>query len=100
MKDNNFTDSNILIYAHTMQDERKKKIAQAILSSDQTIISSAQALNESINVFIKRFKIHLNNIQDIVDQTFLYIPVKIINNRTILSGLEICNNTNFLITIL
>ena len=32
MKDNYFIDSNILIYAHTMQDEGKKKIAQEILS--------------------------------------------------------------------
>ncbi len=34
MKDKNFIDSNILIYAHTIQDQGKKKIAKEILSED------------------------------------------------------------------
>lgn len=90
MKDNNFIDSNILIYAHTIQDERKMKIAQSILSSEQIIMANTQIINESINVFIKRFKIPLKDIQKIISQTFLYLPIKNINDLTILLGLRIC----------
>ncbi len=90
MKDNNFIDSNILIYAHTIQDERKMKIAQSILSSDQVIMANTQVINESINVFIKRFKIPLKDIQKIINQTFLYLPVRNVNDVTILLGLKIC----------
>ena len=89
MKDRSFVDSNILIYAHTKQDERKGKIAQEILYSD-SIIGNTQVVNESINVFIKRFKIPLVEIQQIVDQVFLYLPIKTINDFTIQSGMKIC----------
>ena len=95
MKDKNFIDSNILIYAHTIQDERKKEIAQELLSSDQIIIANTQVINESINVFIKRFKIPLNDIQIIVEQTFLFLPVKTINYTTIQLGLKICSKYQF-----
>ena len=95
MKENNFIDSNILIYAHTLQDENKMKIAQGILSSKQIIIANTQGINESINVFIKRFKIFLNNIQNIIEQTFLFVTIKTINSETIQLGLEICKNYYF-----
>lgn len=89
MKDNYFIDSNILIYAHTMQDERKKIIAQEILSLDKEVLLNTQVLNESINVFIKGFKIPLNEIQNIVDEVIFYLPVRTINHRTIQLGLTI-----------
>lgn len=90
MKDKSFIDSNILIYAHTKQDEKKRKIAQEILSSD-LIIGNTQVINESINVFIKRFKIPLIEIQQIVDQIFFYLPLKTINHLTIQSRIKICS---------
>ncbi len=91
MKGNIFIDSNILIYAHTIQDVRKSKIAQAVLSSDEIIMANTQVINESINVFIRKFKISLNDIQKIIDQTFLYLPVKNIDDKTIQLGLNICS---------
>lgn len=95
MQDNSFIDSNILIYAHTMQDEKKRKIAQEILASQQMIMANTQVLNESINVFIKRFEIPLIDIQKIVDQTFLYLSIKTINHLTIQLGLKICRKYHF-----
>ncbi|MEO8854651.1 MAG: PIN domain-containing protein [Ginsengibacter sp.] len=95
MKDRNFIDSNILIYAHTMQDERKKKIAHKILSSDLAIFGNTQVINESINVFIKRFKIPLIEIKNIIDQILLYLPVKTINSLTIQSALGICEKYQY-----
>jgi predicted nucleic acid-binding protein len=44
MKDEAFIDSNILIYAHTKQDDNKRKIAQEILYSD-SIIGTSQVVN-------------------------------------------------------
>jgi len=90
MKDKSFVDSNILIYAHTKQDESKRKIAQEILYSD-LIIGNTQVINESTNVFIKRFKIPLIEIEQIIDQVFLYLPIKTINPLTIQTGMKICS---------
>ena len=89
MKDKAFIDSNILIYAHTKQDDKKRKIAQEILYSD-SIIGTSQVVNESINVFMKRFKIPLIEIQQIVDQIFLYLPLKTIEHSTIQFAMKIC----------
>lgn len=90
MRDKSFVDSNILIYAHTKQDERKRKIAQEILYSD-FIIENTQVIKESINVFIKQFKIPLIEIQQIVDQVFLYLPFKTVDSLTIQTGMKICS---------
>ena len=90
MKDKNCVDSDISIYAHTKQDERKRKIAHEILYTD-LIIGNTQVINESINGFIKRFKIPLVEIQQILDQVFLYLPVETISSSTIQTGMKICN---------
>ncbi|MEO8820805.1 MAG: PIN domain-containing protein [Ginsengibacter sp.] len=89
MKDSYFIDSNILIYAHTMQDDRKKKIAQEILSLEYEILLNTQVVNESINVFIKRFEISLNDIKKIIAEIIFYLPVRTINTKTIEGGLDI-----------
>jgi predicted nucleic acid-binding protein len=90
MKDEAFIDSNILIYAHTKQDDKKRKIAQEILYSD-SIIGTTQVVNESINVFMKRFKIPLIEIQQIVNQIFQYLPLRTIVHPTIQFSMNICS---------
>jgi predicted nucleic acid-binding protein len=95
MKGDIFIDSNILIYAHTIQDARKSKIAQAVLSSNEIIMANTQVINELINVFIRKFKISLNDIQKILDQTFLYLPVKNIDDKTIQLGLNIYSKYSY-----
>ena len=89
MRDKYFIDSNILIYAHTLQDERKKQIAQDILSLEQEILINTQVVNESINVFIKQFKIPFDDIQKILSEILLYLPIRIISSKTIQLGLDI-----------
>ncbi len=89
MKDNYFIDSNILIYAHTMQDERKKSIAQEILSSNHVLLLNTQVVNECINVFIKRFKIDFNELKKIVEEIIYYTPVRKLDNTTIQSALRL-----------
>lgn len=95
MKDKYFIDSNILIYAHTMQDERKKAIAQQILSLNEEVLLNTQVINESINVFIKRFNISFVQIEKIIEEIILYLPVRTINESTIRFGLELHNKYHY-----
>jgi predicted nucleic acid-binding protein len=95
MKDKYFIDSNILIYAHTMQDERKKAIAQQILSLNEEVLLNTQVINESINVFIKRFNIPFGQIEKIIEEIILYLPVRTINESTIKFGLELHNKYHY-----
>ncbi|MDQ2863487.1 MAG: PIN domain-containing protein, partial [Bacteroidota bacterium] len=66
-----------------------------VLSSDEIVMANTQVINESINVFIKKFKISLNDIRKIIDQTFLYLPVKNIDDKTIQLGLNICSKYSY-----
>ena len=70
MKDNYFIDSNILIYAHTMQDERKKAVAQQLLSLNDSVLLNTQVINECIIVLIKQFKATYNQLNHILDENF------------------------------
>ncbi|MGN6343192.1 MAG: PIN domain-containing protein [Ginsengibacter sp.] len=96
MKDKYFIDSNILIYAHTMQDEKKKAIAHQILSLNQEVLLNTQVINESINVFIKRFNISFVQIQKIVEEIIYYLPVRAIDEiRLGWLGLKIHNKYHY-----
>src|SRR5690348_46785 len=95
MKNKYFIDSNILIYAHTMQDGKKKAIAHQILSLNQEILMNTQVINESINVFIKRFNISFVQIQKIVEEIIYYLPVRAIDENTIRLGLKIHNKYHY-----
>jgi len=95
MKNKYFIDSNILIYAHTMQDEKKKAIAHQILSLNQEVLLNTQVINESINVFIKRFNISFVQIQKIVEEIIYYLPVRAIDENTIRLGLKIHNKYHY-----
>jgi len=95
MKDKYFIDSNILIYAHTMQDEKKKAIAHQILSLNQEVLLNTQVINESINVFIKRFNISFVQIQKIVEEIIYYLPVRAIDENTIRLRLKIHNKYHY-----
>lgn len=89
MKDNYFVDSNILIYAHTIQDERKKAVSQQILSFNDSVVLNTQVVNESINVFIRQFKATHNELNEILSEIFFYLSVSKIDNSTIESGVHI-----------
>jgi predicted nucleic acid-binding protein len=95
MKENNFINSNILIYSRIIHNVKIKNIAQKILLSDQISIAITQFIKEAINVLIQRFKISLAGIQKIVDETFIYLPIKTINHITIQKGLKICKKYSY-----
>ncbi len=52
MKDKFFCDSNILLYAFSNQDLRKRDIASKILLNRKSIIS-VQVINEVSNIMLK-----------------------------------------------
>ena len=95
MKDKHFIDSNILIYAHTIQDERKKAIAHQIFSLNHEVLLNTQVVNESINVFIKRFNISFSDIEKIVEEIIYYLPIVTLDKSTIRLGLEIHNKYHY-----
>jgi predicted nucleic acid-binding protein len=64
MRDKLFCDSNIFLYAFSMQDKNKKEIASDIILSHCVI--STQVINEISNNLLKKFHFDDNQIQDFI----------------------------------
>jgi predicted nucleic acid-binding protein len=95
MKDKIFLDSNVIIYAHTDLDIKKKKIAQDLISSENFTYISTQVLQEVANTLSKKFKHSWADITRVIDQLKLY---NIVNNNsisTISGAILIANRYNY-----
>lgn len=68
MKDKVFLDTNILLYAFSIKDEEKQKIAKKLVMADAVI--SAQVINEvSVNL-LKKFHFSEEQIQRFIQSTY------------------------------
>jgi predicted nucleic acid-binding protein len=67
MKDKVFIDTNILIYAHSQDDNYKQQLATHLMNDNiDYIILSNQVINELINILIKKYKLSITTIKSIV----------------------------------
>ncbi|MDY0122950.1 PIN domain-containing protein [Sulfurimonas sp.] len=67
MRDKYFLDTNILIYAFSEDEPQKQEIALSIIDNvpGDTLISN-QVINEICNVFLKKFKLSSNEIENVI----------------------------------
>jgi predicted nucleic acid-binding protein len=84
-----FLDTNILIYFYSEDDENKRTAAHNVLNNNNCV-TSVQAMNESCNVWFKKFKWnsmkikdHLDNIETVCDEV-LPIQRNIVNKALML----------------
>ena len=66
MKDNIFIDTNIIIYAYSKTEIEKNKIANELIFSNKYVYISTQVINELINILLKKFKVDLISIENIL----------------------------------
>ena len=95
MPDKAFLDSNVLIYLHSEDDDKKRNAVQSLLD-DYECVTSLQAFNEISNVWFQKFmwdsgKIeeHLDNIELVCDDV---VPV---NRITINNALALKTRYGF-----
>lgn len=62
-----FLDSNIIIYAHTDLDTNKMEVAQRIITTEDTVLST-QVLQETANVLSKKFQFGWPDIQIVLNE--------------------------------
>ncbi|WP_252970882.1 PIN domain-containing protein [Aliarcobacter cryaerophilus] len=67
MKDKIFIDTNILLYAYSTE-KNKQEIAQNIINTNNNIYISKQVINETINILIKKFKLNIKDIINVVKE--------------------------------
>ncbi|MCT7534264.1 PIN domain-containing protein [Aliarcobacter cryaerophilus] len=67
IKDKIFIDTNILLYAYSTE-KNKQEIAQNIINTNNNIYISKQVINETINILIKKFKLNIKDIINVVKE--------------------------------
>lgn len=95
MSDKVFIDSNILIYAYSIDEPAKQKIVDQLLDQYQHIIISTQTINEFINVALKKKKLNHQQISLAIKEFFSIFSVEIINAATIQKAIEISHQHHY-----
>ena len=82
MTDKFFIDTNIFVYAHFQDSDKKTNIASELLETLPNLISSTQVLNEYYSVMLKK-KIADNLIQDNIEIIISITDIQVIQIATI-----------------
>ena len=90
INDKVFIDTNILIYAYSLDEKEKRDVVKAIIENSQTnVVISTQVVNEFINVMRKKMAVSLMDLQIAVDELSQLGFVSLIDMGTISQALSI-----------
>ena len=90
INDKVFIDTNILIYAYSLDEKEKRDVVRAIIENSQTnVVISTQVVNEFINVMRKKMAVSLMDLQIAVDELSQLGFVSLIDMGTISQALSI-----------
>jgi len=89
MPDRAFLDTNVLVYLHSEDDDRKRDAAQNLLD-EYNCVTSLQAFNEISNVWFRKFNLDSSKIEEHLDNIELVCDdILSINRATINSALDL-----------
>ena len=93
MKDKIFIDTNILLYAYSTE-KNKQEIAQSIINTNNNIYISKQVIIETINILIKKFKLNIKDIINVVKELEKEFIILDFDIQTQLNALKLKQNYN------
>ena len=88
MSDRVFLDTNILLYAFSLNEPDKKQASIEIIGSDECY-TSLQALNEFCNVCLKKWKLDRGTIERAIHRIFQGCMVVSVSIGTLMSALRL-----------
>ena len=89
MPDKVFIDSNIIIYAYSVDELQKLTIARDLLDAHEIIFMSTQTINEFLNVTMRKKMLSKAQATKIVDELFSMFSVEPINQNIIQKALTL-----------
>jgi predicted nucleic acid-binding protein len=87
MPDNAFVDSNIIIYAYSVDEPKKQAIARELLNTHEMIFISTQTINEFVNVTTRKKMLNNSQIAEVIDELFSVFSVETIGQNIIQKAL-------------
>jgi predicted nucleic acid-binding protein len=90
-----FLDSNVLIYAYSSDDSKKRECVEKLLNEHRVIIISTQTINEFINVMTKKKKMTYQQVSLVLTEILINFSVEIIDKVIIQKALEIAEKHHY-----
>ncbi len=94
MNDNNFVDTNVLVYCYTVDEPVKQKKALDISSNKNTFIST-QVLTELSNTLNKNFGLNWKDIESVISEVGSNFNIYINNPATIERACQIADKYQY-----
>lgn len=94
MRDKYFLDTNILIYAFSVDELEKQEVALNLIDLGNTLISN-QVINEICNIFLKKFKLSTNEIEEAILELDSILDVVSFNISTQIKALKLKEKYQF-----
>lgn len=87
--------ATILVYAYSIDEQRKQKIVDELLNKHDAIIISTQTVNEFINVTLKKKMLNRAQIDSVVEELFSVFSVELINKNIITKALGLASKYHY-----
>lgn len=95
MPDKVFLDSNIIIYAYSIDEPKKQAIVKNLLNAHETIIISTQTINEFVTVTTRKKILNTKQVSAVVDELFSVFLVETINQNIIKSAIILADKYHY-----
>ena len=95
MIDRVFIDSNILIYAYSIDEPSKRKIAENLFEKHEIIIISTQTINEFINVTTRKKMLDHSMISSVINEFFEVFLVETVDQKVIQKAITIADKHRY-----
>jgi predicted nucleic acid-binding protein len=91
-----FLDTNIWIYAYSVDDNKRQLAAQKLIEThQQKIVISTQVINEFVNVLQKKYKIDIDTISLGVEEVVAFSKIHRVDVATIRTAIAIVKAYNY-----
>src|SRR5437773_10924451 len=94
MQDKVFIDSNIIIYAYSIDEPKKMAIARDIMLSHETVLST-QTINEFVNITTRKKMLNNTEVSEVIEDLFYLFTIVLIDQHVIQKALAIANKYRY-----
>jgi predicted nucleic acid-binding protein len=95
MPDKVFLDSNIIIYAYSIDEPKKQAIVKNLLSAHETILISTQTINEFVTVTTRKKILNYVQASAAVKELFLELSVETIDQSVIQNAITLAEKYRY-----
>lgn len=95
MRDSVFFDSNIIVYAYSLDDLNKRGVVSRLSDQYANIIISTQTVNELINVLTKKKKIDYKQVGELFDELSTSFNITLVDNNVIKRAIGIASRYSY-----